>query len=107
MTQSFARSSVPMCVDRCNPDAGTPQDIVRSGFYAGVYRAVGDAMSTNCEFGRVLHLSPHSRVNCFTFHAENSLRAASVSKVTFSSQSPLAPGAWQRAPFFEVSHEVS
>lgn len=69
MSTSVARSSVLILDQLCNTDAGMPQDVVRSGFYALLHRAVGE---TVCEFGRVPQVNPQRRVNCFTVRAETS-----------------------------------
>lgn len=92
MTAS-ARSSVASIDEYVfNTHARASQEESSSGFYARIYCVVGDVFSTQSGAGLVPKIVPMSRVNRFTDHAESSLRTAPVSKVTFPSQSPLAPG---------------
>lgn len=91
-----ARSSVS--INSClffNPGECIPQEFSTSGFYAPLREAVGDVFSTAYWFGLIPKIIPTRCANCVTDCAESSLRAAPVSKVTFSSQSHwrLATGA--------------
>lgn len=98
---SSARSSV-FVGSRCNPAVTSTQEFPTSGFHARLtrnlpcgreaIRAVPIAPSTHSGVCLKTKTIPTNRVNCVTVCAEISLRAAPVSKVTSSSQSPLAPG---------------